>query len=575
MHSSVMISKISRIFLFSVLSSILSVPAFSQDPLPKWMTEEESKIYQNYLDEIPATKQANPPSVPPRTPAEFEEAQGVVIAWASYQSVLREIVRHSRTVATVYIITSNVSSVQNYLNNGGVSLQNVVFVQAPFNSVWIRDYGPQSVYLADTGELAFVDWVYNRPRPDDNQVPQVMANQLSVPFFQMTNSPNRLVATGGNFMSDGFGTGFSSKLILAENGSLSEAQIDNIMLKYKGINRYIKMEELPFDNISHIDMHMKLLNEETLLVGEFPTGVSDGPQIEANLQYVLENYPSVYNRPYKVVRIPMVPSAIGNYPPNAHYRTYTNALILNGIVLVPTYGHQLDNVGLQIFRDAMPGYEIIAMDGEATIAASGSIHCITREIAADDNILFAHASPETIDFNQDLEITASITSHSGITEANLFWRTSELEEFIPSQMTLDGDTFRITLSGLHTAEELQYYFSATNGNDKTVTKPLVAPDGYYRYSNMTVSVNDVAEEMDFTVFPNPTTGNVRFSMTPSPFPSNLVITNTAGQVVLRQTIDPSEYYPELYLDLRGQSPGLYIVSVTSGKSTKVKKLIKH
>lgn len=37
-----------------------------------------------------------------------------------------------------------------------------------------------------------------------------------------------------------------------------------------GIDRYIKMDELPYDGIHHIDMHMKLLDEETLLVGEYP-----------------------------------------------------------------------------------------------------------------------------------------------------------------------------------------------------------------------------------------------------------------------------------------------------------------
>ena len=37
-------------------------------------------------------------------------------------------------------------------------------------------------------------------------------------------------------------------------------------------------------------MHMKLLDEETLLIGEYPEGTSDGPQIEANIQYVLSNF---------------------------------------------------------------------------------------------------------------------------------------------------------------------------------------------------------------------------------------------------------------------------------------------
>lgn len=35
-----------------------------------------------------------------------------------------------------------------------------------------------------------------------------------------------------------------------------------------GIERYIKMQTLPYDGIHHIDMHMKLLDEETLLVGQ-------------------------------------------------------------------------------------------------------------------------------------------------------------------------------------------------------------------------------------------------------------------------------------------------------------------
>lgn len=50
------------------------------------------------------------------------------------------------------------------------------------------------------------------------------------------------------------------------------------------------METLPYDGIHHIDMHMKLLDEETLLVSKYPTGVADGPQIEANIQYVLNNF---------------------------------------------------------------------------------------------------------------------------------------------------------------------------------------------------------------------------------------------------------------------------------------------
>ena len=58
---------------------------------------------------------------------------------------------------------------------------------------------------------------------------------------------------------------------------------------FMGISTYIKMETLPYDQIHHIDMHMKLLDEETILVGEYPEGEADGP-IEANIEYIQDNY---------------------------------------------------------------------------------------------------------------------------------------------------------------------------------------------------------------------------------------------------------------------------------------------
>jgi hypothetical protein len=108
------------------------------------------------------------------------------------------------------------------------------------------------------------------------------------------------------------GTAFSSKLIIDENKSSggfgvnhTEAEIDTIVKKFLGVNRYIKMDKLPYDGIHHIDMHMKLLDEETLIVGEYPAGISDGPQIEANLQYVLANFKTAFGTDYRVVRVPM------------------------------------------------------------------------------------------------------------------------------------------------------------------------------------------------------------------------------------------------------------------------------
>lgn len=474
--------KILRTFLFIILL-IVSFNLLAQDQnLPKGMTPQEQLIWDEYLRNYPSNRGIDPPAQIPRTPAEWEEAQGVIITWTSYTSNLREIVRYAKQYVKVYIVCSNATTVLNYLSQGGVTSENVECIVASFNSVWVRDYGPQSIYLNGTNELAFVDWVYNRPRPADDVIPSVVADYLGIPIYQMTDNPNRLVATGGNFMSDGFGKGFSSKLILNENSSLSETQVNSIVNSYMGINPYIKMDNLPYDDIHHIDMHIKLLDEETLLVGQYPAGVADGPQIEANLNYVLNNFLTPYGRPYRVFRIPMPPDESGYYPNTySDYLTYTNSIILNGVVLVPIYGLPQDQEALDIYKQAMPGYEIVGINMRNVIPASGAIHCITKEIAAEDPIFIDHAPiRDDVDYSPSgFYVDATVSSTSGIQGCSLYWSTDTTLGFNQVAMSYNGDIFNATIPSQSLNTKVFYYISATNNNGKTIRKPLVAPKGLY------------------------------------------------------------------------------------------------
>ena len=233
-------------------------------------------------------------------------------------------------------------------------------------------------------------------------------------MYNTTQPPYDLMATGGNFMSDGMGTAFSSKLIEDENSggyawngpsgnvyypNHTISEIENIMQEFMGIDTYIIMETLPHDGIHHIDMHMKLLDEETILMAEYPAGVADGPQIEANLQYVLNNYNSAFGTAYKVVRIPSPPSSGGYFPDNnGYYRTYTNSVFLNNTVLVPFYREEYDTIAQRIYEEVLPGYNIVGIDvdnsGTNLISYSGAIHCITHSVGVDDPLLIQHQSLE-------------------------------------------------------------------------------------------------------------------------------------------------------------------------------------
>ena len=61
-----------------------------------------------------------------------------------------------------------------------------------------------------------IDWIYNRPRPLDDESPQFIANYYDYELYNTNTGNTQLVNTGGNFMSDGMGNAFASNLILEE-----------------------------------------------------------------------------------------------------------------------------------------------------------------------------------------------------------------------------------------------------------------------------------------------------------------------------------------------------------------------
>jgi len=478
-----------------IIAIFASFNAFSQeDFLPHYPTAWELSQME-YIKNNPFPYQVmdvNPPPGPVRTMAEWEEIQALQITWTPMNQypILRQIVDHAQEECLVYIICSDSNAVKTYLTQGGVPHTNLKFLITSFNSIWCRDYGPWTVYSQNIDTLRIIDWKYNRTaRPQDDATPVFIANTMGVPIHQTLIAPNDLVNTGGNFMADGHGTAFASKLILTENSAgnpygvsvKTESQINAIMNSYMGISRYIKMDILPYDQIHHIDMHMKLLDEETLLVGQYPQGVADGPQIELNLQYVLNNFQTCFGKPYKVVRIPMPPHN-GNYPPTGNYRTYTNSVFVNKTVIVPTYELQYDTTALRIYRESLPGYKIVGIDCNAIIPSLGAIHCITKEIGVNQPVFISHSAiRNTNNTSQPYEVKAYIKHKSGISQARMFWSIDTAGGFTQVNMTNIGDTFRANIPAQSLNTKVYYYISATSVSGKTVTKPLPAPRGNIQF----------------------------------------------------------------------------------------------
>ncbi len=481
-----------------------------ESPLPKGLTKAEKEQLSTYAFSSQGNRATTtPPQGNLRLMAEWEETDYLLVAWVSnYANTITSIIEAAVQECKVLMVVrpTNYNTMMSTLANAGISMDSIEVIQRNVNSVWIRDYAANPVYKDWNDSLILVDWIYNRPRPDDDTSPEAHANHLGIPLYQMTAPPSDIVATGGNYMGDGLGTAFSSELILEENAAgngfgvtpKTNADIDQIYQDFMGIDEYIKMTVLPYDDIHHIDMHMKLLDEETLLVSEYPQGVADGPQIEANLQYVLSNYMSPFGTPYRVIRIPSPPSTGGLYPDNnGYYRTYANQVFINNTVLVPFYREEWDTIARRILEDAMPGYNIVginvdAASGEQLIAAGGAIHCITHSIGVQDPLIISHQRLEdTYDNLNDYVVNAYISHRSDIQSANLFYKIGQAGSYQQVAMTnIGGEDWQGLIPAQQGEVDIYYYIQATANSGKTGNRPMPAPDGYWK----------------FTVFDNSTTG---------------------------------------------------------------------
>lgn len=606
---------IKRITLFALCAICIS--GFAQndengygDVLPVGFTEDE---YRNLLDgnfTLPTARgiETPPPYDNLRNMAEWEEIQALNISWSSYPGILKQIVEYAVLEVPVIILTDDYDATYDYLANSNTGsgaitdFSNITILESPpgdeyVDSVWARDFSGNPVYGSEVDDLVMVDWIYNRPnRPNDDASPAVIAEELGLELYCMTASPSDLVNTGGNWMTDGFGTAFASNLILDENepgneygvSAKTESEIEDIVMEWLGVHTYAKMETLPYDQIHHIDMHMKLIDEQTLLVGEFPDGVSDGPQIVANMEYVLSDYTNKWGEPYKIVWIPMPSSTAGTYPDGtwggASYRTYTNSVFVNNTIIVPTYREEFDTTAMAIYNDILPGYNIVGIDcdnqPEPIINASGAIHCITHSVGVEDPLLISHNALQDTESTDDYLVSAYIKHRSGISGANLYWRLVGESDYQMEMMSDAGDDFwEASIPGQAVGTTIQYYVEGTAVSGKVQTRPMPAPDGYWEFEvvDNTVHISDGVELEIAPIYPNPAS-----SITVIPVASivegqgQIRILDMLGRDVLtvfRGTIPHGE--KKYFFDASQLATGTYVVKVeTATSSTSQKFLVK-
>jgi len=428
--------------------------------LPIGLTPEE----QGMLDRIgEAHRTTRPATGPIRNPGEFEPMTGVIVRYP-FGNPTNLLAEYSQDTILWVIVedSGDQASASSTLSSGGANMSNVDWIFAPTNSIWTRDYGPWFI-IDGNGDQGIVDHVYNRPRPLDDVIPAIIGGDWGIPVYGMD-----LETTGGNYMSDGRGTGMSTRLVIDENTNLLESEIDEIMYDYLGIDRYEKLPYVQTGGIHHIDCWAKLLSPDKILVKEVAPGHSDYARIEANVAY-LSSLSSAYGHPYEIVRV---------YTPANE--PYTNSLILNDKVFVPMYGTSWDDDALQTYRDAMPGYEVLGYTG--SWLTDDAIHCRAMGVTDRYMLYIDHVplddSPDTIN-GYRVEAGIHDCSDTGLKTDSLlvYWKADGAPSFTPILMTeaTRAGTYYADIPAQDLGTQISYYIYAVDYSGRREAHPYVAP----------------------------------------------------------------------------------------------------
>ena len=410
--------------------------------------------------------------------AEWEPATGTIIAYSGGFGLPYSMIADLSTRGEVYVLvtSSTQSTASSLLSSNGVTMSNVSFiVRDGVNTYWTRDYGPWSIFDAN-GEMAIVDFRYNRPRPYDNAVNAVLDDQFSFGYYYMP-----LVATGGNVMTDGQGKMMSTNLIQTENdGSYNPnvteydytlAEIEDLVEDYLGVEQYFMYADpLSNSSIDHIDCHAKLLDVDKVMIARVPSGHANYTALENVVDY-WETKTSSYGTPYQIFRVDQTSS---NEP-------YSNAFVFNNKIYVPQWNSTAsaaDLAAVAAYQAAMPGYTVQGYYNSSWLS-DDAVHCRVNTVFDEQMIHLAHVQPTSATANSnvtlDVEITHSNSLNSGSTY--IAYRHSTTGQWLTVPLTLiSGDDWTASVPTPALGQTLYYYILATDNTARTAKMPLCGAD---------------------------------------------------------------------------------------------------
>ncbi len=434
--------------------------------------------------------------------------------------------------------------VHEVLERMGLRHDNMRFLIEEGNSIWYRDCGPICFYYGDEDKLGMLDFFYRRyNRSLDDQLPSLIHRQMGIP-----NYITDFVWEGGNCLVDGAGSLVTSETVYKINDdtegpvewdgedygtlhhrykpALTKTEVRQALNEMLGQRATHIVPQFRFDGgTGHVDLYADAWNENGFAFSIMPERYQNWYDYiieQINITYLNEQQSLFGRNYYTMSELPFPSNRVGNpFTDQEEYnmrysRTYANHTFVNNLILQPCFSEvgddgmptaDWDKRNIEAVKEAYPGYTIYCIDIRGFDGMGGAIHCVTKQIPADNPIRILHKNIHG-DVNLGeltaVPFSAIITNKSGIDHAALVYRTNS-GEWQRAELTANGNRWytRIPASTLKAGEPVDYYFEATSVNGKTITKPFTASQGGYFTFTPTADTAYDAEMFDFDTQPMP------------------------------------------------------------------------
>lgn len=334
-----------------------------------------------------------------RFPAEWEPQSAVLLAWPhagtdwaerlaevedTYIALVAAITRFEPAI--ICVADDDVQAyAQARLASNRLDMSRVRFVHLPYDDTWLRDSGPVTLRDGDGFRLLdfhFTGWGGKYAATLDDRLVEGLDD---LGFF--SNSRRQLIEfalEGGAIETDGAGTLLTTwQCIHARHPTLDRAALGAKLAAWLHQDRVLWLDHGYLegdDTDAHVDTLARFASTDSIVF----QGCDDPADVHydalSRMATELATLQTGDGQPYRLFALPWPrPIADGNRRLAA---SYANFLILNGAVLMPSYGDPADARAQAVLADAFPGREIVSVPCRALIWQNGSLHCLTMQLPA-------------------------------------------------------------------------------------------------------------------------------------------------------------------------------------------------